>query len=115
MKHITVFEDYSEPEQRWKIFAGLNGGFGGAEFTRIFVGSKDQAENEAYRDAIESYESYEGMHGLRTIDDIMEEDEVDEFDAEQIYNDERESWLDYYVEPAKPGDTDESVHKEIYG
>jgi hypothetical protein len=28
----------------------------------------------------------------------MEEDGVDEEEAEEIYNDERESWLDYWVE-----------------
>ncbi|NPV12912.1 MAG: hypothetical protein HPY57_14165 [Ignavibacteria bacterium] len=42
------------------------------------------------------------MHGLRTIDEIMEEDNLDYEDAEIIYNDERESWLDYWVEPYDP-------------
>ena len=61
--------------------------------------TREEAEKEAYYSAIEKYESYDGLHGLRTVDDIMEEDEIDQDEAEQVYNDERESWLEYYVKP----------------
>ena len=98
MKNIKLFEEFSE-KKTWKIYAGLNGGFGGASFIRNFTGTKEEAEKEAYNDAIESYESYEGLHGLRTVDEIMDEDNVDEEEAQEVYNEEREGWLDYYVKP----------------
>jgi len=88
---------------KWAIFAGLGGGFGGANFTgEVFNGTKTQAESRAYGAAQEEYESYEGNHGLRSTSDIMDEDGVDEEEAEQIRNEEMESWLDYWVEPYDP-------------
>jgi hypothetical protein len=38
------------------------------------------------------------MYGIRDINDIIDEDGVDEEEAEMIFNDERESWLDYSAE-----------------
>ena len=100
MKNIKLFEDFNEnTKAKWKIYAGLGGGFGGARFVKTFFGTKERAESEAYQAAIEEYESYEGLHGLRTIEEIMEDDNVDEDEARVIYNDEMESWLDYYVKP----------------
>lgn len=99
MRIIKLFEEFSEIG-RWKIYSGLGGGFGGAHYIRTFTGTKEQAEKEAYYAAIEEYDSYEGLHGLRTVEDIMEEDGIEDYDeAQQVYNDERESWLDYYVKP----------------
>lgn len=96
-------EDSSEGENKWAIFAGLGGGFGGANFTgEIFTGTKEQAESRAYGAAQEEYDSYEGLHGLRTTDMIMDEDGVDEDEANEIYNEEKESWLDYWVESYDP-------------
>ena len=37
----------------------------------------------------------------------MEEEEVEEEVAEEIYNEERESWLDYSAELYDPGQHDE--------
>lgn len=99
MKYIKIFEDFSK--LTWDIFAGLGGGFGGAKLIKRFVGTREEAEREAYLFAVEDYESYEGLHGLRSVKDIMEEDNVDESEAEMIYNDEMESWLDYYVREVK--------------
>lgn len=90
-------------QEQWAIFAGLGGGFGGANYTgEVFTGNRDQAESRAYNAAQEEYEQYEGNHGLRSAEDIMEEDGVDEEEAEQIRNEEMESWLDYWVEPYDP-------------
>jgi hypothetical protein len=97
-KHISMFEEFSEI-QKWKIYAGLGGGLGGSHYKETFTGTKQEAESLAYQYAIEEYESYEGLHGIRTVDEIMEEDDVDSEDAQQIYNDERESWLDYSIKP----------------
>lgn len=97
-------DSQDEPvNNKWAIFAGLGGGFGGANFTgEVFTGTKEQAESRAYGAAQEEYDSYEGSHGLRSINDIMDEDGVDEEEAIEIYNEERESWLDYWVEPYDP-------------
>jgi hypothetical protein len=106
MKHLKKFNESIElgkdDAQKWAIYSGLGGGFGGAHFKEVFTGSREEAEKTAYQLAIEEYESYEGLHGLRTTSDIMEEDEVDEDEAEEIYNQEREDWLDYYVKPYDP-------------
>jgi hypothetical protein len=97
MKHIKKFNESFESE-KWALFAGLSGGFGGANFKEFFEGSRSDAERSAYQLAVEEYESYADSHGLRTTSDIMEEDGVEEDEAEEIYNEEMEGWLDYYVE-----------------
>ncbi len=90
----------------YSIFAGLGGGFGGERFIETFKGTEEDAEKCAYEKACEEYDSYEGLHGLRTINDIMEEDNLDEEEAEEIYNQERESWLCYYIKEYEEGDED---------
>ena len=95
---IKLFEEYSEVGT-WKIYAGLGGGFNSIRYIKTYEGTKDQAEKEAYYAAVEEYESYEGLHGLRTVDEIMDEEGVDYEEAQQIYNEEMESWLDYSVKP----------------
>jgi hypothetical protein len=93
----------------FKIYAGLSGGFGGAryQYTREY-GNEDEAAEDAWREACEDYDGMAGLHGLRDITEIMEQDEVDEEEAEEIYNEEREGWIDYYVEPATgPDDKEE--------
>lgn len=101
MKHLKVFEEFSSLRSNgdWVVFAGLGGGFGGANEQGIWSGEKHEAESEAYRLSVEEYDNYDGMHGLRSLEDIMEEDEVSEEDAQYTYDEERENWLDYYVEP----------------
>jgi hypothetical protein len=86
--------------KKFKLYYGLGGGFGGArEDERIFeFENEDEALKDAFEMACEEYESYAGLHGLRDINDIMEEDNVDEEEAYEIFCEERESWLDYWVE-----------------
>ncbi len=85
---------------RFKIKYGLGGGFGGANNEEI-IEAENQADADkiAYEACCEHYEVYVGMYGLRDIPQIIEEDEVSEDKAFEIFNDERESWLDYYAEP----------------
>ena len=52
------------------------------------------------------------MHGLRTADEIMEEDEVDNEEAEMIYNEERDSWLEYSAEKYDTAKHDELLKNE---
>ena len=95
MKHLKNFNESAV--EKWKIYAGLSGGFGGANFIKVVTCSRNNAESQAYQEAVEIYESYVGSGGLRTEDEIMEDDGVDEVEARYIYNEEMEGWLDYYV------------------
>jgi hypothetical protein len=86
---------------KYKITYGLGGGFGGADPDGeiIFALSLENAEHEAYERAKEEYESYGGMHGLLTVESVMEEDEeLTEDEAQEVVNDDMESWLDYSAE-----------------
>ncbi len=99
-----------EPENKWIIYYGLGGGFGGADGSEAFEGTKGEAETEAWNKACENYESYVGSNGIRSIEDIMEEDEVEYDDAEQTYNEERESWLDYWAAPYTKSEIEKAQH-----
>lgn len=87
---------------KYLIYAGLGGGFGKAELVDeepLEFEDKEAAEEYAFDCACEHYESYLGMYGLRTIEEIMEQDEIDDEEiAGEVFNEERASWLDYYVE-----------------
>lgn len=84
--------------EKYNIYAGLSGSFGGASFiTTEEFKSLDDAYEYAYDCAVEIYESYVGYHGLRTVEDIMEEEEVNESEAIEIYQEEMEGWIDYYA------------------
>ena len=95
--------------KKFKIYAGLGGGFGGANyhFTEEFK-NEEVAMEYAYELAVQEYESYEGLHGIRTWEEIREElyemyppEELGREDIELAYNEEMESWLVYYVEEVK--------------
>ena len=86
---------------KYRVIGALGGGFGGCEnveWEEVECISDDQAEQWAYDLAIEQYEMYEGNHGIRSTDDIMEEDEVCEREAEEMRQEEIESWVDYEYE-----------------
>ena len=79
---------------------GLSGGFGGMRyFDVVQADNQEQADNYAWEAACEHYNSYVGSNGLRDIGEIMEEDDVEEDEAEEIFNEEREGWLDYSAVP----------------
>ena len=80
---------------------GLSGGFGGIQnYEVIEAYNQNDADKQAWELACETYESYVGMHGLRELSEIMEEDEIeDEDEAMEVYNEEREGWIDYSAEP----------------
>ena len=80
---------------------GLGGGFGGQRnFKVIEANDEDEAFDYAYESASEEYESYSGMHGLRSVSQIMQEDEIeDEEEALEVYDEEKENWLDYSAKP----------------
>ena len=80
---------------------GLSGGFGGARnFEVIQADTQEDAESWAWESDCDEYESYVGMYGLRDLSQIMEEDDIeDEDEAIQVYEEERETWLEYGVKP----------------
>jgi hypothetical protein len=89
---------------KFKIYAGLGGGFGGANFRGIEdCNTIDDAEEFAYWEAVEVYQSYEGLHGLMSWDEVKEDlivrygTDIDEDDIRVAYNEEMDSWLDFYV------------------
>ena len=94
---------------KYNIYAGLGGGFGGAQYEyTIDCESKEEAENLAYESAINIYESYEGSHGILDIRDCIEVSDSEE-EAEEMYQEEIESWIEYY---AVPTDEDTETTKE---
>ncbi|MFW6246876.1 MAG: hypothetical protein ACOC22_01730 [bacterium] len=93
---------------KFKVSYGLGGGFSGSIEEEILeFKSIEHAQIYAYEKAIETYEMYEGLHGLRTVDEILEEenedvdedDKIDWDEAVRIYIEERDTWLDFSVEP----------------
>jgi hypothetical protein len=101
MKHLLRFNESKSYEGYYIIGWGLSGGFGGIRNYEVIIeDSLEKAETAAYYKAVEEYENYSGMHGLRSIEEIMEEDGIeDESEAEEVYNEEREGWLDYIAKP----------------
>jgi hypothetical protein len=93
----------------YNIYAGLAGGFGDADYcgTGDF-NSLEEAEDRAYQEAWACYESYEGVGGILSWADVADREGYDmESDAAAIniaYNEEVESWLDYYAVPTEEDD-----------
>lgn len=111
----------------FKIYAGLGGGFNSICYVdTVKCDNEHEAWDLAYQAAREEYKSYEGLHGLLDYDDCftealesyldenglddLTEDQQEEVEdiAENIYNDEIESWCGYYIKPATgPDDRDD--------
>lgn len=92
-------------EQLYNIYAGLGGGFGGANLEcSEYFSSQEEADDYAYACAVEEYESYEGLHGILGWAEVAEENdldpEIDEDEIDVIYREEIESWIDYRAVPA---------------
>lgn len=90
---------------KFEIYAGLGGGFGGANYVEtIEANTREEAEEYARQCAIDDYESYEGSHGILSRDDVFE-DLIESFGEEPLeedvnlrYMEEVEGWITYYVE-----------------
>ena len=112
----------------FKIYAGLGGGFNSICYVdTVECDNEHEAWDLAYQAAREEYESYEGLHGLLDYDDCftealesyldenslpscdpsdLTEDQREEVEdiAENIYEDEIESWCGYYIKSATGSD-----------
>ena len=90
---------------KYRIFAGMDGGFGGADeiCVREFPFEEDAMEY-AYQEAVAEYQSYEGFHGVFDRNDVRQDlllsfgKEPTDDEIENKYWEEVESWIDYYVE-----------------
>lgn len=99
----------------FKIYAGLGGGFGGANYMGTYeYDNEEEAYEDAYRLAEEEYQSYEGCHGLmdwyECKEDLAESFgyEPSDEDVNDHYREEIESWISYNVLPATgPDDQDD--------
>ena len=101
------------PKRLYKIYAGLNGSFGGAIFQGVYeFASQKEADKFAYDLAVEEYESYGGNHGLLDWDgvyeDLLESEWIEpgaqsEAEIEGIVDDayieQMEGWLEYKAVP----------------
>lgn len=112
---------------KYKIYAGLDGGFGGAtyQYTTEEGYDEDAAMNEAYYQACDIFESQigSGMDGYEewrteaesNIDfDDLEEDEIEDAINEymtELEAEARENWIEYYVIQV---DEDENEDDEDY-
>ena len=98
---------------KYDIYAGMSGGFGGANFIKtIDAKTAEEADKYAYDEAWEEYESYAGCHGILSWDEVYDElkeagelvgmtdNEIDDF-VNDHYQEEVESWIEWYAEPHK--------------
>lgn len=111
---------------KFKIFAGLSGGFGGPNYHGTYeYPNRDEAMKDAYDLAFEEYESYGGYHGLMTWDDVYQDlmdsgfiDTIDENEITEMVNDayqeQVEGWLTYNAIPVKPGEKETDINYTIY-
>lgn len=95
---------------QFKVYAGLGGGFGGAKYIETVEAPNEMvAASIAHEYAVEEYEGFEGLHGLASYGDIvdnpadygLDEDCEDEELLWEAYEEERSTWLDYYVKEIK--------------
>ena len=97
---------------KFKIYAGLSGGFGGARYCGVYeCADRDEAETYAREQAVEEYESYGGYHGLYTWDYMRQEiadneydgdiEQVDPEDVDMRLMEEVEGWLTYKIIPVQ--------------
>lgn len=105
----------------FKIYAGLGGGFGGANYHGTYEYENiDEALNDAYNLAFEEYQSYEGCHGILSCEEVAADlrdsgligDDLTDSELEDAvysyYLEEVESWIEYHAMPAEgPHDRDE--------
>ena len=87
----------------FKIYAGLGGGMGGAEYVETSEFQDEaNAMDYAWQVAMECYDDMAGLYGLLSMEEIAEENpDEDEDYIQELYEAEAESWIDYYVEEVK--------------
>ena len=83
---------------KYKINYGLGGAFGMEEEEMEFRNEEEAVQN-AYELAKYAYRSYEGYHGIRSEQDVIDEEEYVSYEeAYEIYENEVENMIEYWVE-----------------
>ena len=83
--------------KQYRIYAGLGGSFGGAQEDGVYTfEGEDDAVDYAFERACEIFDSYSSR--FDSVEDIMDYYGCDEDEAEEIFIEERERWIEYYVE-----------------
>ena len=83
----------------YKIKYGLGGGFGGARESEILdFETLEEAQSAAYDMAVEFASMFEGSYGLPDFGEIKEREGCSDEEANAIYYEELENWLDYSAE-----------------
>lgn len=91
---------------KYKIFAGLGGGFGGAKYiTTTDDVEKSYAESKAYEEACNIYYSYEGLGLFNREDELEEDPDLTDDDLDAMELDDKESWIEYWVEEDNGSET----------
>jgi hypothetical protein len=98
---------------KYEIYAGMGGGFGGAQLHGVYeFSSAQEAERYAYDLAFDEYQSYEGSHGILNWDEVYEDCLASEWiepgaqsEAEiecivdDAYLEQVESWIEWKAVP----------------
>lgn len=92
--------------EKYNIYAGLGGGFGGAQYLyTVKTENREEAEEIAYEEALDLYESFAGNYNLLSwsdcanqlgIDPCTEDDNLIA-EVDELYNEEMENWIEYYA------------------
>ena len=81
----------------------MGGGFNQRYHEVVEAENLEEASDLAYEIACEEFESYAGSHGISSKEEIAEENDLDSYgdreEIEQIYNEERESWINHWAKP----------------
>lgn len=98
----------------YNIYAGLNGGYGGASYIGTLYQVTEEYANEwAWQEALEIADSYSNLGGY-SYEDALEDANGDEDTANDLHRDHVESWLDYWVRPVNDDpDYDPDYHFEL--
>lgn len=92
--------------EKYNIYAGLGGSFGGAQYQyTIEANNKREAEEIAYNEALEIYQDFEGTYGIMDWNDCAISLEIDPYtenndliaEVDELYNEEMENWIKYYA------------------
>lgn len=91
---------------KYNIYAGLGGSFGGANYKfTIEANNLEEATDIAYQEAVEIYQDFEGTYGIMDWNDCAISLEIDPCtenddliaEVDELYNEEMENWIEYYA------------------
>ena len=81
----------------------MGGGFNQRYHEVVKVENLEEASDVAYYMACEIYGDHAGNYGISSLSEIAEENDLDPFDdsdvIDEIYNEEREGWIDHWAKP----------------